>query len=425
LFDAPIRIKNYDGARPYFEDLRKNCPKVNIALYQGGEKLLKNDLKKAADGDKKAIVTDLITFLKEREQYFPAKTQKGKNAAKIAQLLTDNKIGTAKSQFDAFDSAWKKDKNTITDPKNIYTYFKLAVDSYKANQYPIEGIFDLYDEVQVKMSNESNKLASKLAPLLTKQENGETLSSKESKNVKRYETNLRAFSIFATNTDVQLGELADCPNLIPLYNKDFEEKKNDIEWIRKAAGRMSGKDCTDDPLFIKLVEQLHRLEPSAKSAKYLGILAGKKGDSAAELDYYRQSADLETDPLAKADVYYRIAEKQRKKGNYGQARSSYNQVLEFDPGKGICYLRIAAMYAASANNCGDSNFDKRAVYWLAASTAEKAARIDPRLKKSANGAAASYTAKAPTKSEIFNSGKEGQTIKIGCWIGRNVRVPSV
>jgi len=425
LFSEPAKIKNYEAARPYFNKIRTECPDGAIAFYQLGERMLKADLKKAAAGDKTAIANDLIAFLKQREQYFPAKTKKGQNAAKIAQILTDNKIGTAKSQFDAFDAAWKKDKNTITDPKNIYTYFKLAVDAHKANQYALENVFDLYDEVKSKMNKESNSLASKLAPLLTKQDNGQTFTSKEKSSLKRYETNLRAFSIFSTNTDVYFGDLADCPNLIPFYGKDFETKKNDIAWVKEAAGRIAGKDCTDDPLFIKLVEQLHNLEPSAKSAKYLGILALKNGDTKGAINYFNQSADLETENSEKADVYRRIANLYKKQGSYGQARSFYNKVLDLEPSCGRCYLNIAAMYNSSANNCGDSNFNKRAVYWLAAKTAEKAARVNPSLKKNATAAAANYRGKAPSKSEIFTEGKAGQTIKIGCWIGRNVSVPSV
>ena len=81
------------------------------------------------------------------------------------------------------------------------------------------------------------------------------------------------------------------------------------------------------------------------------------------------------------------------------------------------------MYAASANNCGDTTFNKRAVYWLAAAEARKAGRVDGRLKKAAAQSAASYEAKAPSKSDIFSCSCSGSTIQIGCWIGGSVRVP--
>ena len=92
---------------------------------------------------------------------------------------------------------------------------------------------------------------------------------------------------------------------------------------------------------------------------------------------------------------------------------------------GKAYLAISAMYAKSANNCGTDNFSKRSVYWLAANEAAKAGRVDPNMKKNAAKSIANYNAKAPQKSEIFSSGRAGQTISIGCWIQRSVTVPNL
>ena len=92
---------------------------------------------------------------------------------------------------------------------------------------------------------------------------------------------------------------------------------------------------------------------------------------------------------------------------------------------GKVHLVIAQMYAKSANNCGDDNFSKRAMYWLAAQESRKAGRVDANLKSTAAKQAANYEAKAPQKSEIFSSGKSGQTINFNCWVGGSVKVPSV
>jgi len=425
IFVEAAKVKNYEAARPSFEKLRKECPSWSLALYQYGERLLKADLKKATGAQEQTIALDLIEFLKQREQYFPAKTPAGGNAADQAQILFDNKIGTKKSQYDAFNAAFAKDATSISSPKSIYTRFKLAVDLYKENVLPLQDVFDLYDETQEKLNVEATKLDSKLQKLLDKEESGAALTSKETRRKKGYGTNLKAFAIFGTNTDATMGVLGNCENLIPLYNKGYEENKSDINWIRKAAGRLAGKDCTDSDLFQKLVTQLHNLEPSAKTAKYLGILAEKKGDDAAASDYYQQSIDLETDPKERADAYYRLAEKARRSGSYGKARGLYNKALAESPSMGKCYLRIAAMYASSANNCGDSVFNKRAVYWLAANTAERAGRVSPSLAGNANATAEAYRGKAPDKSMIFNANMGGKTVSIGCWIGSSVRVPNL
>ena len=83
------------------------------------------------------------------------------------------------------------------------------------------------------------------------------------------------------------------------------------------------------------------------------------------------------------------------------------------------------MYADSANDCGDTQFNKRAVYWLAASVARKAGNVDNSLKKVANQTADSYTGRAPSKTDIFTEGNEGVTIKFSCWINSSVKVPSL
>ena len=132
---------------------------------------------------------------------------------------------------------------------------------------------------------------------------------------------------------------------------------------------------------------------------------------------------LETDPLKKAKLYKKLAQELKGKGSYGKARQYYMEALKLNPSDGTPYLAIAAMYAKSANSCGDTNFNKRAVFWLAALEAEKAGRVDGRLRSAAAQTAASYRGSAPSKAEIFNCTCAGTTINIGCWIGRSVTVP--
>ena len=195
--------------------------------------------------------------------------------------------------------------------------------------------------------------------------------------------------------------------------------------MKSAAGRLSAKDCTEDPLFFKLVEALHKQEPSAKSAFYLGQLAEKDGNASKALDYYNQAAELETNANDKARVYMMIANNNKKAGRYGQARTYYRKSLDAKPSNGRAYLMIADMIADSANSCGTTTFEKRAVYWLAADYASRAGRVDPSLASNANQAAAAYRGRAPQKQDIFSEGMAGKTISIGCWIGESVRVPSL
>ena len=92
---------------------------------------------------------------------------------------------------------------------------------------------------------------------------------------------------------------------------------------------------------------------------------------------------------------------------------------------GRAYLKIANMYAASANNCGTTVFEKRAIYWKAADMASKAARVDGSIAGNARETASSYLQRAPSKSDIFDAGLGGQTITFKCWVGGSVRVPTL
>lgn len=423
VFYESAKVGNYDAAYEPFTQLRKDCPKWSLALYQLGEKLLKDRISKGTNKD--ADVNDLMKLYQDRMVHFPSKTKKGDVMGDIGQLMYDNKMGTAKAQFDAFDKAQNTDAKNFKSPKQLYTYFSLAVQLADSGQMPLQDLFSLYDVLINKIETKESDMAKIIGPLLEKEEAGTALTSKEAKKLKAAETNLGSYGKIKGSINTLLGQRADCSNLIPMYNKDFDTKKSDIKWIRQAAGRLSGKDCTDDPLFFKLVQELHKLEPSAKSAFYLGRLAEKDGNNSQALDYYNQSAELETNPSDQAKVYYRIAESFRKKGSFGQARTYYRKALSAKPSMGICHLKIANMYAKSANNCGTDVFSKRAVYWLAAAEASKAARVDGSIAGTANATASSYRQRAPSKTDIFQASMSGKSVPLGCWIGGSVRVPNL
>lgn len=424
LFVEQAKIENYKAALPHLEELRKNCASFHLSMYQYGERLYKNSIENAPQDQKMTHYNEYKKLLRERLQHFPNKTTEGGILADFAQVMFDNKIGSTQDQFDAFDAAYKKDKENFTSPKALYTYFSLAIDLHDSGEKDIQEVFDLYDELIRKIEFEENTLASKITPLIEKQDAGETLNQSQTKLLSAGETNLKAYSQVKGSVNGKLGILADCENLIPLYERDFEQKKGDINWLQGAAGRLSAKEC-EDPLFFKLVQELHNLNPSSRSAFYLGQLAEADGKPKVALDYYVQSAELETDNARKARTYYNIAENYRKAGSLGNARSFYRKAIEAMPSYGRAYLQIARMYAASSNNCGETIFEKRAINWLAAEEARKAARVDPSVASNANAAAQSYMERAPQNADIFQEGMAGKTISFNCWVGGSVRVPNL
>ncbi|APG61053.1 hypothetical protein [Christiangramia salexigens] len=419
------KAKNYDAAYPALMKVREECPKYSLATYQYLERALEAKIKTAKE-DKEELVEELIEVWEERLELYPNKTEKGKIYSDIALLKFDNKIGDKEEQYNAFHKAYTEDKDNFTSPKGLYAYFDLMVEMQDAGDRNLQDVFENYDRVFAKIEEEENNAAENLAPLLKKQEANEELTSKEKKQIKYAEINLSNYSKVKQAINAKLGARADCDNLIPLYKKDFEARKSDVSWLKNANARLSAKDCTEDPLFFQVSEALHKLEPSAKSAYSLGQLAESEGDRTKALEYYNEAADLETNKSDKAKIYYRIANNYKERGSLSNARNFYRKALNQKPSMGSAYLQIASMYASSANNCGEDAFSKRAVYWLAADYANRAARVDPSIASNANQAAAAYRGRAPQKSDVFQSSKSvGDAIQVGCWIGETVRIPNL
>lgn len=426
IFNDFAKNKRYDDAYGPWMIVRNKCPKFNRAIYTQGEKILEHKIKNSTGAEQLAFVNDLFLVYDKHHEYYVSKFPLGKLSHEKGNLSYKYRKDLGLSDEDIykiFDNGYTNDLKNFKDPIALYTYFKLMVKLYDAGKRTPQQLFDKYDDVNDKIEDEVSKISSSLNKLVEKETAGTTLTSKEAARKRSYGSYLTAYDKISGSVDTEIGNRATCEVLIPLYQKDYEANKNDTKWLQRAMNKMYSKECTDDPMFVKVVQQKNTVEPNADTAYYLGVLKEKEGKISEAEGYYKQSMELQTDPLKKWKLVYRLAEKNRKSGKYGKARQLYREALRLNPSNGSPYLRIAAMYAASANNCGNSVFNKRAVYWLAASEARKAGRVDSRLKKAASQTAASYQAKAPSKSDIFSCACSGTVIKIGCWIGASVTVP--
>lgn len=426
-FAQSAKIQDYDAAKPLYDNLVEHCEKMSMATYQYGERMFKHFMNEGeSDDEKKEAAENYIENFEKRLELFPDKTDKGSTYSKIALAQFENKVGSTEDQYNAFDRAWKEDQENFINPKSLYAYFSLLIDLQDDGEKTLQEAFDKYDEVMEKVNTEQAKRAKEQQPLIEKQdESGEELTADEQKTFDTNDIYLRNYNTIKESIDEKIGSRADCENLIPLYTESFDEKKEDVDWLKSAARRLSSKKCTDGDMFFKVTEALHKLDPSAKSAKYLGQLAANDGDNTKAIEYFKQSADLEDNELDKAAVYYLIGNMYNDQGSLSNARSFYRQALSNDPSFGRAYLKIAQMYANSANDCGDDLFEKRAVYWKAAEYAKRAVSVDPSLQSTASKMAESYDGRAPSKADIFTEGKEGEVINIKCWIGESVRVPNL
>ena len=400
IYVESAKVKNYDAAFEPWKLTYEACPELNRANYLYGERILKHKIENSAGEERAAYAALLLKVYDDSMKYFQSRYPlAGVVIDKVLLQRSENMIGDDEI-FSQLDQAFKADRENFSNPQALYLYFSSLVDLNAAGKRDIQEVFDVYDEVVAKLEEENIKLTNEIAKLLPLEEDG-SISGKDKQRLRVYSTNSASFGKVAASVDAKLGALADCENLVPLYEKSYDARKTDVKWVKSAVGRMFGKDCTDSPMFRKLFEAQIALEPSADAYLYGGTLKQKAGDIAGALADFNKSAELETDNYKKSNILFKIATIVRK-SNKVQARNYLNQSIKANPSNGRAYLLLAALYADSANECGESQFDKRAVYWLAAKTADRAGRVDPSLRDTAAKAVESYNAKAPSKTDIFN-----------------------
>jgi hypothetical protein len=423
IYAEHAKVKNYDAAYAPWKMVYENCPAINKANFSLGERILSHKIENSTGAEKDKYVQELMSLYDNSIQHFPTKYSAAEIAIDKSLLKYDNKMASDAELYQMLDKAFKEDSEHFTNPKALYLYFPSLVDLHNAGQKELQDVFDTYDDVTEKIEMENKTLTDQITKLLPKEDAG-TLTKKEESQLRVATTNSESYGKIASSIDSKLGALADCSNLIPLYQKSFDQKKDDIKWVKRAVGRMFGKECTDDPLFRKLFEAQLALEPSASAYLYGGTLKQKAGETNGAIADFNKARELETDPYKKSEILYKIATTIRKSSK-SQARNYAQKAIDANASNGKAYLLIANLYANSANECGSTPFEKRAIYWKAADMAYRAGRVDPSLSGNASQSAASYNAKAPSKTDIFNSGMAGKSISFSCWVGGSVQVPNL
>ena len=418
---------NDPSAYEYLTQLRKDCPTVHKAVYTYGEFAIKQQIERVKENptEKAKYVQDLVKLYDEYATNFPQYGKAGVDVKKGLALF-DYGAGTKEQTFGYFDNAFKNDLTNFDNPRALYAYFEIFVNDYKAGSKGIDlqQVFDKYDDISEKLTELSKEDSNTLDQLLNKVEAGQALDVKEEKAKTKIEANLGDIATVTSSMDAIIVELSTCEKLIPFYQKSFEANKSNEQWLQRAADRLEAKECDSDPLFSKISEALYKLNPSADAAYKLGVVELQRKNTSKAMDYFNQAAGMFQDNSKKAAVYMKMAYAY-KNSSKSQARTYAKKALAVKPSYGAAYLFIAQLYGNSINDCGTNPFEKRAMYWLAAQYADKAAAVDPSVKSTATKMAASYRAAAPSRTEIFQSGMQGKRIAFSCWVGESVVVPNL
>ena len=95
IFAEYAKVKNYNEAYEPWMKVREECPKLNVAIYSYGERILKDRLKNLSPQEAEAVKIDLMKLYDEWVLNFPTKRNilvVGDILSSKAQSMLDYKI---------------------------------------------------------------------------------------------------------------------------------------------------------------------------------------------------------------------------------------------------------------------------------------------------------------------------------------------
>lgn len=393
LYRDYYKQKMYDDAFKYWHIVYNICPASSERMYVDGTNLMDYKIKKAANEEaKQAYIDTLMMVYDQRIENF------GKEGFVLGRKGTDMlryRSDQPEAVFNTLGKSIELQGNS-SEAGAIVSYMNALV---------------LLEKAGTKTTADVVSGFGKMSDILAY-------------NIKKYEgKNTQSYYIKAQESVEGLASpYLSCDILIEMANKNYEENKENQEWMERTADILDKKGCTDAPIFFTIAKKLHATNPSAVSAEKMGIMSLKTKKYQDAVDYFKQALEMNKQEDKKVDYYIELAQAYSSMGSYAAARTNALKAAELKSGYGLPYLMIGDMIASSTSCGGSDACAQKAIYWLAVDYYVKAKSVDPSVSETANSKIASYKKYYPTKEDCFFGGtKEGDTVEIGCWIGESTK----
>ena len=384
IYNMHYKQKNYDYALVSWRRAFNICPASSENIFKHGPIIMKYKMK--SEPQNKLLYLDtLMLIFDKRIEYF------GKEGYVLGLKGYELVIANPKRSQEAFDmlSTSIDIQGNKSGPQQVYGYFKAIVNLERAGIKSEIDVLEAYSYIMKIIDyNIENK-------------------SKQTKYFIKYLDKVE--SIFAN--------YANCDDLLNLFSSKYDDSKEDISFLTRAAKLLSDKDCTESELFFNISTQLYSLEPTAQAAYQMSMMNLSRGKISNAINYAKEALDLEEDIQKRAKIHILLAESYRMSGSYLSAKSEVYKALDIKKGWGKAYITLGNIYVSGAKKCGN-DFQQSAVFWIAVDTFKKALN-DEKYRDKASRSINTYSKQFPNKEACFFNGyEEGQKYSLECWINQ-------
>ncbi len=394
-----LRENKYKEAKNYWGVAFSICPGSSLKMYVDGEKILKGLIKENKDNKERVaeLVDTLLLLYDVRIQHF---NKEGYVLGKKGATMYKYKTPSYEEAYNTLKKSIQLDGNKAQAAAIIY-YFQAASKIYDPEKHGPEFWVEMFNQcVGIIDYN---------------------LANGPPKTVKAYASAMDAVIKIA-------DPYLTCDVLVGFYKDRYEEKKEDALWLESAAEILDKKDCSDSPIFFTIANQLHTMDPSAASAKSMGIMSMKKTNYSDAVKFFKEAIDLADDVTDDENLDQKLAELELLLAkayfgakNYTASRTHAQKAAEYRSGWGEPYMLIGDLYAGSVSMCEDTDGhpDKslKTPYWAAVDMYQKAKSVDTEVASDASQKIAKYSQYFPEKGDAFFHGlNDGASYTVKCWL---------
>jgi len=382
------------------------APIASKNMYIHGERMAKHYIKVNKENPevKQAWVDTLMMVYDQRIKYYgdDKKKPEGVLLGRKAQFCLKYEKDSANLYYPAFRKSFEMMGNN-SEELTLYYYFIASIYYVKQTGAERDLILENYVEIQDAIAYNMNKYAD------------------NAKVYGRYEK-------VSNNIEKNVKKFATCEKLIQLYGPKLEKNPNDLKLAKNIVKFFEARKCTKNDTndtYFNALAKVHAAEPTPESALSMGNMALGRGDATRAMAYLEEATKTLSDSnaLKKGSAYLLLAEVYRSKGKLAASRSAAYSVLKYKPNEGMAYIIIGDLYTSSAAKCTSQGL--RVSYWAAYDKYQQAYNLskEEKIKNIARKKMAVIKKSFPENQDLFMRNlKEGQTIKVECWINEDTKV---
>ncbi len=414
LYQEFYKQKAYKDAYEPWKNVLNSCPAYHVNTYIRGLNILKNLYASATtQADKDRYFNEMIALFDTRAEAFG---EKWNNIARQAEIYEAYKPTETKKIYELYAQAQQEaDKNkAILDQAYCVEYLRatvkyvISLQDAEQRKEEMSTIFDVYDYASQAMEENLIQSSNELDSVTQLQDTKKM--TKLQKEVDNTRSNMQAL-------EALIEPYAKCDQIVPIYEDRFQKNPNDVALLKKITTNLESKGCMSSELFFQATENLHKIEPTPRSASLMGQMLMEKGQYTEAAKYLEESEKTAPEISTKSKAALALAQCLMRAKSYSAAREAARRAVSYNKSlAGKASVLIANMYLATPG---------QNAAWAAYDEAARARNIDPSVAADAQKIMNAAHGRFPAKKDLFfNNINVGSSVAVGGWIGGSTTVRS-